>query len=172
MVVALTRARARGLWAAVGLIGALLAAGCDEAPKTARTDQGAPELVATDRQDAVVRLADQRGKVVLINFWLAECGPCLAEMPDFDGFYRETRGRGFEILAINMGQEDKVVGDVARRLQVSFPLLTDALGITTKRYEVVAAPTSFLIDREGRLVARFNSPLNRAALEKAVGPLL
>lgn len=150
---------------------ALALAGCDERHE-ARPGDAASELAALDLDGAPVRLADYRGKVVLLNFWLGGCGPCLQEMPKLDAFYRANRERGFEILALNMGQPETAVAQIARRLEVSFPLLADSLRITTDRYNVIAAPTSFVIDREGRLVAKVMGPFDAPMLEEKIGRLL
>lgn len=150
---------------------ALALTACKDQKKAAireATGEPAPDLVATRTDGSVVRLEELRGRVVLVNFWLAECGPCLAEMPDFEAFYQDYRDRGVEILAINMGQPQNVVTNVARRLGVSFPVLADPLKITTSRYNVLAAPTSFVIDAEGRLVERVNGPMNHDDLTEKV----
>jgi peroxiredoxin len=155
---------------------ALLALGaCEDRKKAAlrgADGQPAPDLVALRPDGTAVSLAELKGKVVLLNFWLAECGPCLAEMPEFDAFYQRHRDQGLEILAVNMGQAAETIDKTSRRLALSFPLLADPLRITTERYNVLAAPTSFIIDGEGRLVERINGPLDQNALAEKIGPLL
>ncbi len=152
------------------VLAALSLGGCHERPQTA-ADQ-APELVATTLDGRVVRLADLRGKTVLINFWLGGCGPCLAEMNELDGFYRAHRARGLEVLAVNMGQSKETVTQAAGQMQVSFPLLIDPLKITITRYKVSAAQTSFIVNPQGRLVERIDGPLNRALLSAKFKALL
>jgi len=148
-----------------------LVAGCD-GEKTAATEDAAPELAVLDLDQNAVKLADLKGKVVLVNFWMVECGPCLAEMPGFETVYRKYKHDGFEILAVNMGQDTTAIRDASRRLEVTYPLLEDPLRITTERYDVMAAPTSFLIDREGRLHERINSPMSDKVLEQKISGLL
>lgn len=147
-----------------------LIAGCD-GKKTAETD-AAPELAVLDLDQQAVKLADLKGKVVLVNFWLVECGPCLAEMPGFETVYRKYKDDGFEILAVNMGQNSTAIRDANRRLGVTYPLLEDPLKITTERYDVMAAPTSFLIGRDGKLHERINSPMSDKVLEEKISGLL
>ncbi|MEF2070817.1 TlpA family protein disulfide reductase [Consotaella aegiceratis] len=163
--------------ALVGVLGAfLLVAGCTDNKDAALHQPGgedlAPELVATDLAGDVVRLADLRGKVVLVNFWQASCGPCLGELPGFDAFYRANQDKGAVIVAVNMGESDEVIEATARRMGLSLPLLVDRLDITSARYNVLAVPTSFLIDADGKLVERINGPLNEQDLAKKFGPLL
>lgn len=167
-------------FAALPRLGAVLAllfvGACDKevASNTAHQKEGrpAPELVATTLDGQVVRLEAYRGKAVLINFWLVGCGPCMAEMPEIDAFYRDNRDKGFEVLAVNMGQPNGVIAQSVARLGVSFPMLADPLKITLERYEVVGAPTSFIIDRNGTLVERIDGPLGPSVLEAKLGPVI
>lgn len=159
------------LAAVLGLL-ALVSACDDIETADGGGSKSAPELAVLDMDSKAVKLADLKGKVVLINFWLVECGPCLVEMPEFESVYREYRDQGFEILAVNMGQESAAIRNASRRLDVTYPLLEDPLKITTERYGVKAAPTSFLIDREGVLRERINSPMTGKVLEKKVTGLL
>lgn len=150
----------------------VLVAGCDGRGTVSDANTTAPELAVLDLDEQVVKLADFKGKVVLVNFWLAECGPCLVEMPEFETVYQKHRDDGFEILAVNMGQESTTILNTSRRLDVTYPLLEDPLKITTERYRVSAAPTSFLIDRNGVLRERIDSPMSKSVLEKKIAELL
>ncbi|GHU03568.1 thioredoxin [Alphaproteobacteria bacterium] len=151
----------------------LMLAACDDAkPSRAVAGEEARELVAVTLDNRPLRLADYRGQVVVMNFWLAECGPCLAEMPEFDSFYKDYRDKGIAVLAINVGQNAETVTAVQRRLGVSFTLALDSLKITAERYGVLAIPASFIIDRKGALIERIDGPLNRALLIEKTAPLL
>ncbi|PKU21452.1 TlpA family protein disulfide reductase [Telmatospirillum siberiense] len=154
---------------AIAIAAILGLTGCNE-PRAASASGGtpAPELVATTLDGRVIRLADLRGKVVLLDFWLGGCGPCLAEMPDLDAFYRSERDKGLEILAINMGQSEDAVAKAARQMTVSFPVLADPLKITIARYKVEAAPTFFIIDAKGNLVERIDGPLDKKLLAEKI----
>jgi len=155
---------------AAALVLLTLAACKDQGPS--RTGAAAPELGVLDAQGSEVRMDARRGQVVLINFWLAECGPCIAEMPALDAFYKENRGRGFELLAVNMGQDAATVGNARRRVEVSFPMLADPLKIATQRYGVIGAPTSFIVDGDGVVVERIDGPLSARDLQRKIGGLL
>lgn len=162
------RAALSGAVAALALTGL---AGCE--PKAGATvGEPASELTALTLDGEPVRLEAYRGKVVLINFWSGGCGPCLAEMPEIDALYREMRGQGFEIVALNSGDTQAEVAGISRRLQLSFPLLVDSLKITASRYEVIGVPTSFLVDREGRIAAKVMGPFDGERLADQVGALL
>lgn len=154
------------------LVLAVAAVAACEPTGSAETGAVAPELAALDLDDAAVRLDALRGKVVLVNFWLADCGPCLIEMPQFETVYRQYQPDGFEIIAVNMGQDSETVRNTWRRLNVTYPLVTDPLRITTARYAVEAAPTSFLIDRQGIVRERIDAPMTRADLARRVAEIL
>jgi len=150
----------------------LVLCGCKEQTATAEQGKTAPALAALDEAKDVVDLSAYRGKVVLINFWRAECGPCLREMPEHEEVYQALKDRGFEILAINAGQSDAVVRGAGRRLGVTYPLLSDELEITARRYRVVAVPTLVLIDKEGVVREWRPGPMSPDELEEKVVALL
>ncbi len=132
----------------------------------------APELGVIGSDDKIVKLADFNGKVVLVNFWRSECGPCLVEMPEIEAVYQEYRDRGFEVLAINMGQDRQTIDAVRRRVSVTFPMLGDPLKIAAERYRVEVMPTSFIIDGEGLVRERIEGGLTRARLGGKIQALL
>lgn len=161
----------RALAALAGVMLAAALAGCKPDQEIA-AGKPVAELAALDFAGAPVRLAGLKGQVVLLNFWSGGCGPCIAEMPALDAVYRANRHKGFTILALNMGEPEGAVKQAAARLGVSFPVLLDSLRITTDRYQVIGAPTSFLIDGEGRLVEKFIGPIDIAGFEKQLSGLL
>ncbi|PIE08898.1 MAG: thioredoxin [Rhodobacterales bacterium] len=154
---------------AIFLLLALLP-GC-KSEVSAQVGKPAPALTALTLGGDAIKLEDLRGKVVLVNFWWSGCGPCLTEMPQIDVVYRALADQGFEVLAVNMGQDAKEVRAVMRRTGVSYPLLLDGLKIDAKKYGVVAAPTSFLIDRDGNVVERINGPMTGEQLQARVEAL-
>lgn len=156
---------------AVGLVTAALLTGCQQR-KTAEADAPAPELAVLDLDGRAVTLADRRGSVVLVNFWMTGCGPCLAEMPALEAIHQTYKARGFELLGVNMGQDEDTIVNAGRRLAVTFPLLSDRLMITAKAYQVVGVPVSVLIDRNGVLRHRFTGPVDRDELARSIAALL
>ncbi len=138
---------------------------------SATTGAAAPELAVLDLDGRVVKLADYRGQVVLLNFWISGCGPCLAELPVLEAAYRDHQAEGFEVLGINGGQDVETVVATRRREPVSYPLLSDRLAITSRTYNVVGFPVSFLIDRQGNLHERIDGPLTREELEQKLAAL-
>jgi thiol-disulfide isomerase/thioredoxin len=110
-----------------------------------------------------IRLSGLRGKVVLLNFWATWCVSCRTEMPGMETLYRKYRNEGFEVVAVNMdvlstAGVEKFVEEVA----VTFPIALDPSWSTARTYGVVGLPTSYLIDRDGNVVAREVGPRNWA----------
>jgi thiol-disulfide isomerase/thioredoxin len=116
----------------------------------------APAFSLEDMDGQTHDLADYRGKVVLVNFWATWCPPCRREMPALEQLYLKLRERGFVVLAINQWEDPDLVFAYLGQLDVfpTFPLLFDPDSRIAMDYRVKGLPTSFLIDRQGRLVYR------------------
>ena len=116
-------------------------------------------------------LAGLQGKVVFLNFWATWCGPCRVEMPSMEALYQKYKDRGFEILAVNSGERPQEV--IAFMIENNFTFLTvlDTNGAVSRSYGIQAIPTSYLIDRDGKIILRmvgsidWNTPQIHAALE-------
>ena len=99
------------------------------------------------------RLADQRGKVVLVNFWATWCPPCLEEMPAMERLWRRHRAEDFVLVAVSVDTDPKVVPPFVSQRGLTFPIALDSTMEITEKYGVRALPSSFLVDREGNLAA-------------------
>lgn len=113
-------------------------------------DVPAPQFDTPDVLGNPQRLADYKGKVVLVNIWATWCEPCRAEMPALDKLYRERKDRGFVVL----GMSDESVAAQRRfqdRVKVSYPLLTLTGDVPHFYRDIARYPAMFLIDRQGRL---------------------
>jgi thiol-disulfide isomerase/thioredoxin len=112
----------------------------------------APEVAFHDTRGRLHRLSDYRGKVVLLNFWATWCPPCVHEMPSMDRLQESLHGEDFAIMAVNMAEEPQTVRTFLKRdVHVSFPVLLDSKGLALKDYEVFVYPTSYIIDKQGRI---------------------
>jgi len=102
----------------------------------------------------MLRLADQKGKVVFLNFWATWCPPCKEEMPAMERLYQRYKDKGFVVLALSVDAEGgRVVSPFVKEYKLSFPIGLDPKMEVADRYGVRALPTSFLANRTGALVA-------------------
>jgi peroxiredoxin len=127
------------------------------APKTERQLRpyaGDPQpwpLTLPDLAGKQHQLADYRGRVVLINFWASWCPPCVKEMPSLQELQRRLRDRPFTLLAVNMAEAANLVREFLKTHDLDFTVLLDADGTALKQWKVMAFPTSFVLDKQGRI---------------------
>jgi peroxiredoxin len=117
-----------------------------------------PEFSGATVDGRPLSLESLRGRVVLLNFWATWCRECRAELPVFEQLHRDYTARGLTVLAVNYGEEAGTVRQYARELGLTMPLLLDSTGAVRQSYGVIGLPTSFLIGRDGRAVARAIGP--------------
>ncbi len=120
----------------------------------------APPDVFVDLAGAPVRLADFKGRVVLVNFWATWCPPCIREMPSLDRLQAALKDRDLAVLAVSIDRGGaKVIVPFAERLRLEhLELYHDAKGALFQAFGVTGLPTSFLIDRRGRIVGAYPGP--------------
>ena len=105
-----------------------------------------------------VHLADQRGRVVLLNFWATWCKPCEDEMPAMQRLYAELHPQGFELLAISVDKTAPEIAAFRDRMGLSFPILLDPEEAVSRLFQTTGYPESLLVDREGVLIERYVGP--------------
>jgi peroxiredoxin len=133
--------------------------------RPARPKQASDFTVSLLNGDTM-KLAGQRGKPVLINFWATWCGPCREEMPAMERLYNKHRARGFVLLAVSVDTDAALVKPFLQQHKLTFPVALDAKMDLANAYGVRALPASFLIDGHGYLTALALGPRawdNRAA---------
>jgi len=122
------------------------------APVRGEVSQGiAPDFTLKSHGGENVRLSEFRGEVVMINFWASWCGPCRQEMPLLDQLYAEYQPLGFTILGVNVEEDTAQARALLEEVPVSFPVLFDTQSQVSKLYDVVAMPSTVLLDRDGNV---------------------
>ena len=139
----------------------------------AKVDYPAPELSLTDIEGNPYSLADYRGQVVLVNLWATWCPPCKEEMPALETFYRRHVDQGFVIVAINDGDPAPDVVQFVDDYGLTFPVWLDPEYIATEQaFKTLNLPSSFVIDRQGRIVLSWVGGINLKDLEKHLIPII
>ena len=103
-------------------------------------------------------LGELRGKVVVLTFWATWCVPCRTELPLLETLHREIGPGELAVVAVNARERATAVREYAQELGLTFALVLDPRGEIQRLYGVVGVPTTFLIARDGRAVARAIGP--------------
>jgi peroxiredoxin len=137
---------------------ALLFAGCSGKPsgtasaKTIKDRKPAPNFTLKDASGNSVKLSDFRGKVVLLNFWATWCGPCALEIPWFVEFQQQMKSRGLEVVGVSMDDEGwPAIKPFIAAHKVNYHVLLGDDSISQLYGGVDSLPTTFIIDRDGRI---------------------
>lgn len=118
------------------------------------TPFAAPDFTLEGEGGKTYRLADFRGQVVLVNFWATWCPPCRREMPSMQRMWQKVKGKGVQVLAINVGEDADTIFEFLGSYPVSFPLLMDRDGSVVKQFPVTGLPTTYIVDPRGKVVYR------------------
>ena len=111
----------------------------------------APDFTLKSNEGENIRLSEYRGEVVLINFWASWCGPCRQEMPVLSEMHDKYRALGFTVLGVNVEADSSKARKLLQELPVSFPVVFDDDSVVSKQYDVVAMPSTVLVDRDGNM---------------------
>jgi len=124
----------------------------------------APDFTLKSTAGQNIRLKEQRGQVVLVNFWATWCAPCRQELPELDKLQAQYGKAGFRLLAVSVDDDAQNAAAMMRRLGVSLTVLHDRDKRVAKRYDVDAMPATVIVDRKGRV--RYVHRGYRAGYEK------
>ena len=122
---------------------------------TQQAPKPAPALKLKDLDGQLHDLAQLKGKVVLINFWATWCPPCRREMPSMERLSQALKGEAFSVLAVDVGEDADTIDSFTGQLDTppTFPILLDTRSRTMQAWKVAGLPTTFLVDKQGRIVA-------------------
>jgi peroxiredoxin len=111
----------------------------------------APDFTLQSSSGENVRLAEQRGQVVMLNFWASWCGPCRTEMPLLDEMSKRYSAAGFVLYGVNVEEDNTDAKKLIKDLGVTFPILYDTESKASSLYNVDAMPTTVVIDKKGEI---------------------
>jgi cytochrome c biogenesis protein CcmG/thiol:disulfide interchange protein DsbE len=129
----------------------------------------APDFALPDLSGQVIRLADFKGRIVLLDFWATWCGPCRRETPEFIELQKKFARKGFTVIGIAWDEEGRaVVGPYARNLGINYPVMVGTPQVSQAYGGIQAFPMVFLIGRDGRVRQTFEGAQDKSIFEKAI----
>jgi thiol-disulfide isomerase/thioredoxin len=136
-------------WCLPLLLAGALAGAVPSAHASVQLSSAAPDFTLKSVGGPNLRLQEQRGQVVMINFWATWCGPCRQEMPLLDAMYKKYKKMGFTLIGVNVEPDSKAAEAFLKTVPVSFPVAFDPDSSVSKLYSVQGMPSSVIIDRKG-----------------------
>lgn len=119
-----------------------------------------------------MRLADFRGRVLVVNFWASWCIPCREEAPALEAMWRQFGPRGVTVVGVNIQDRRPDAARFIAETRPTYPNLVDATGATSIAYGIYGVPETFVIDREGRIRARHVGAVDAELLAREITPLV
>jgi peroxiredoxin len=151
----------------------LLASGCGESTPQLQTGAPPPEFqLPRLGADALAFPAQTAGQIVAIRFWADWCPFCESEMTQLEPVYRKYRDQGLRILAVNVRQDGDTARRFVARLGISYDTLLDSDGRVARAYGVLGLPTTFFVDRTGRLKSKIIGESTPEVFERIVREML
>ncbi len=135
------------------------------------TNVEAPQFALNDIDGHSVSLSNYRGKVVLLDFWASWCPPCKREIPDFISLQNQYAKQGLQIIGIGLDQPNNIVSFV-RQHAINYPVIVGDEAISRLYGGISGIPTTFIIDKQGNIINKFEGFTNRTVFEEEIKKLL
>jgi cytochrome c biogenesis protein CcmG, thiol:disulfide interchange protein DsbE len=171
-------------WIAVSvaaLIVGLLAYGVASQGTSTTIDQALADGKRVDAPDSTLnrlgesgtaKLADYKGKVVLVNFWASWCDPCRAEAPLVERTHKAMSEHGGMVLGIDTRDASEDASRFIQKFGLTYPSLRDGSGDFSDAYGITGYPETFVLDRDGKIAAARRGPITQEWVDEHVTPLL
>ena len=145
------------------------------ASKNASCDQtgvATYDFVLKDQHNVPVKMADYKGKVVIVNFWATWCGPCKIEIPDFVKLYSEYKDKGLVIVGISVDDSPEQLQSFMQEFKMNYPVLQMTPEVESAWGPFYGYPTSFIVARDGSICTKHLGPATKEQFEKEIKALL
>ena len=137
--------------------------------KKVKETGSAPDFTLKSLEGREINLASLKGKVVLLDFWATWCGPCRESIPHLVDLFKNYQAKGLEVIGMSLDKgETEVVRRFSHSMGISYPIILTPEEVSRK-FGVTALPTTFLIDKEGKIQEKmigFNSKIAKEMTEK------
>lgn len=151
-------------------------------PRTSAPGTGAPsgstgeaanlDLTVKDMNGASVRLADYRGKVIVLNFWATWCGPCEVEIPELVETYAHYKDQGVVVLGVSIDDSAETLRAYAPQKKMNYPVLLMQDDVDEAYGPIFGVPVTFFIGRDGTISRKHLGPVTKAQVEQEIKALL
>ncbi|HEX8844503.1 MAG TPA: TlpA disulfide reductase family protein [Pyrinomonadaceae bacterium] len=132
----------------------------------------APDIELKTIEGTQFRLSQLRGRVVILNFWATWCVPCRAEIPMLNTMQRDLEARGLSVVGVSWDDTVAEIKEFQREIRMDYTVLVEGQSVGDKFGNISSFPTTFLIDRDGRIRQKIMGARDRAQFEEAITPLL
>lgn len=130
------------------------------------------DLTFKDMNGYEVRLADYKGKVILLNVWATWCGPCELEIPELVEAYSKYKDKGVVVLGVSLDDPAETLRAYAPKKQMNYPLLLWEDAFEDAYGPIVGVPITFFIGRDGTISRRHFGPVTKEAIDREIKALL
>jgi peroxiredoxin len=132
----------------------------------------APDFSLKDINGHTIRLSDYRGKVLMVDFWATDCGPCRMEIPAFVDLQNRYRDDGFAVVGISLDAGPAPVRDFYQEFKMNYPVGLEADDLDERFGVNIGIPTTFLVGRDGRVYAKHVGATDPSVFEQEIKALL
>jgi cytochrome c biogenesis protein CcmG, thiol:disulfide interchange protein DsbE len=130
------------------------------------------DLTVKDMNGASIRLADYKGKVIVMNFWATWCGPCQLEIPELVETYAEYKDQGVVVLGISIDDTAETLRAYAPQKHMTYPILLMQDEVDQAYGPIFGVPVTFFIGRDGKISRKHFGPVTKAQLDQEIKALL
>jgi peroxiredoxin/outer membrane lipoprotein-sorting protein len=146
----------------------IAAADAEDGDAVALVGKEAPDFTLNDLAAKAVSMKDQKGSVVVLDFWATWCGPCRASLPGLNKIYKELQGKGMKAYAVDIQESKEKIAPVKAQLIPDIPVLLDDKSEVAKKYGVTGIPQTVVIGKDGKVKKVFIGSGNEAKIRQAV----
>jgi cytochrome c biogenesis protein CcmG, thiol:disulfide interchange protein DsbE len=130
------------------------------------------DLTLKDMHGADVRLADYKGKVIVLNFWATWCGPCQTEIPELVRAYAEYKDKGVVVLGVSIDDAAETLRDYGAQKDMNYPSLLMTAEMDDAYGPIIGVPITLFIGRDGQIARRHLGPVTKEQVEREIKALL
>ncbi|SDW31731.1 Peroxiredoxin [Paenibacillus sp. CF384] len=131
-----------------------------------------PDFALLGMDGQTHRLADYKGKALVINFWGTYCPGCVTETPDLVAQYAKHKDKSFEVVGINLGEDKLTVSNFVKQFDVNYSILLNENNDVQRKYGLKSYPTTFFVKPDGTIQDIFVGPMAEADMDKRIEKLL